>query len=179
MGKKEVGGGRMNMGRRKQAYEDKETAGLKRRRLYGFKQKEIKMMLGIWLLVLERMGYAEPVFVTVGDIMDKCRIYQITLSPAEIKSAYRVFKRFSLIDYNDDEIAKEEGIVRLYPSLQFCMDIGQLKQVVADYVSAIAEEGAGAEEERHGGEVQAEEAQTESNGDEQMENEAEGGDAAE
>ena len=179
IGYKAVVEDRMKVAMLQQADEDKETVGLKRLSLYRFNQKEIKMLLVIWLLFLERMGYAEPVFVTVGDIMDKCRIYQITLSPAEIKSAYRVFKRFSLIDYNDDEIAKEEGIVRLYPSLQFCMDIGQLKQVVADYVSDIAEEGAGAEEEQHGGEVQAEEAQTEPHGEEQMENEPEGGDADE
>ena len=88
----------------------------------------------LWLLFLERMGYAEPVYVTVGDIIDKCKIYQITLSPAEFKNTYRIFKRFSLIDYGDD-ITKEDGRVRLYPSLQFCMDIGELKQVMADYIS--------------------------------------------
>ena len=40
---------------------------------------------------------------------------------------------FCLIDYSDD-ITKEDGAVRLYPSLQFCMDIGQLKQVMAEFV---------------------------------------------
>ena len=85
------------------------------------------------------MGYEEPVHVTVGDIIDKCRIYQITLTPADFKNAYRLFKRFSLIDYNEAEIGKEDGIVRLYPSLSFCMDIGQLKQVIAEY-SADGEE---------------------------------------
>ena len=70
--------------------------------------------------------------VTVGDIIDKCKIYQINMKPAEFKDSYRVFKRFSLIDYSDD-ITTEEGKVRLYPTLQFCMDIGQLKQVMAEY----------------------------------------------
>lgn len=82
--------------------------------------------------VFERMGYADPVHITVGDIIDKCKIYQINMKPAEFKESYRIFKRFSLIDYGDD-IATEEGKVRLYPTLQFCMDIGQLKRVMAEY----------------------------------------------
>ncbi|HPF29403.1 MAG TPA: DUF4194 domain-containing protein, partial [Lachnospiraceae bacterium] len=111
---------------------DVDTVGLKRVNLYRFDQKQIRLLLALWLLFLERMGYAEPVYVTVGDIVDKCKIYQITLAPAEFKNAYRIFKRFSLIDF-DDEITTEDGTVRLYPSLQFCMDIGQLKQVMEEY----------------------------------------------
>lgn len=117
-----------------QADEDVDTVGLKRLNLYRFDRKEIRVLLVLWLLYLERMGYKEPVYVTVGDIIDKCRLYQFDLNPADLKNAYRVFKRFSLIDYGED-IVKEDGKVRLYPSLQFCMDIGQLKTVIAEYVS--------------------------------------------
>lgn len=131
---------RMKVAMLQQADEDVDTVGLKRISLYRFNQKEIRLLLVVWMLFLERMGYAEPVFVTVGDIMDKCGLYQIALTPAEIRGAYRVFKRFSLIDYNDDDITKEDGVIRLYPSLQFCMDIGQLKQVVADYVPDLSGE---------------------------------------
>ena len=53
--------------------------------------------------------------------------------PVEFKKAYATFRRFCLIDYSDD-ITKEDGAVRLYPSLQFCLDIGQLKQVMAEFV---------------------------------------------
>ena len=133
---------RMKVAMLQQADEDVDTVGLKRISLYRFNQKEIRLLLVVWMLFLERMGYAEPVFVTVGDIMDKCALYRIALTPAEIRGAYRVFKRFSLIDYNDDDIAKEDGVIRLYPSLQFCMDIGQLKQVVADYVPDLSGEEA-------------------------------------
>ena len=133
---------RMKVAMLQQADEDVDTVGLKRISLYRFNQKEIRLLLVVWMLFLERMGYAEPVFVTVGDIMDKCALYQIALTPAEIRGAYRVFKRFSLIDYNEDDITKEDGVIRLYPSLQFCMDIGQLKQVVADYVPDLSGEEA-------------------------------------
>lgn len=133
---------RMKVAMLQQADEDVDTVGLKRISLYRFNQKEIRLLLVVWMLFLERMGYAEPVFVTVGDIMDKCALYRIALTPAEIRGAYRVFKRFSLIDYNEDDITKEDGVIRLYPSLQFCMDIGQLKQVVADYVPDLSDEEA-------------------------------------
>lgn len=123
---------RMNVAMLQQADEDVETVGLKRLNLYRFDAKQTKLLMVLWLLFLERMGYADPVHITVGDIIDKCRIYQINMKPGDFKEAYRIFKRFSLIDYSDD-ITTEEGRVRLYPSLQFCMDIGQLKQVMAEY----------------------------------------------
>ena len=123
-----------------QADEDVETVGLKRINLYRFDAKQVKLF---WLLFLERMGYADPVHITVGDIIDKCKIYQINIKPADFKDSYRIFKKFSLIDYSDD-ITTEEGKVRLYPSLQFCMDIGQLKQVMAEY--ALDGEGIEAEQ---------------------------------
>ena len=112
--------------------EDVETVGLKRANLYRFDSKQIRLLLVLWMLYLERMGYKEPVFVTVGDIIDKCGIYQISLTPADFKGAYLVFRRFNLIDFGDD-IGREDGIVRLYPSLQFCMDIGQIKRVIEEY----------------------------------------------
>ena len=123
---------RMKVAMLQQSDEDVDTVGLKRMNLYRFDQKQIRLLLALWLLFLERMGYAEPVYVTVGDIVDKCKIYQITLTPPEFKNAYRIFKRFSLIDF-DDEVTTEDGTVRLYPSLQFCMDIGHLKQVMEEY----------------------------------------------
>lgn len=123
---------RMKVAMLQQNDEDIETVGIKRINLYRFDRKQIRLLLVLWLLFLERMGYEEPVHVTVGDIIDKCKIYQISLTPADFKNAYRIFKRFSLIDFGDD-ITSEDGTVRLYPSLQFCMDIGQLKQVMAEY----------------------------------------------
>ena len=134
---------RMKVVMLQQADEDVETVGLKRINLYRFDAKQVKLLMVLWLLFLERMGYADPVHITVGDIIDKCKIYQINIKPADFKDSYRIFKKFSLIDYSDD-ITTEEGKVRLYPSLQFCMDIGQLKQVMAEY--ALDGEGIEAEQ---------------------------------
>ncbi len=115
-----------------QADEDVETVGLKRSNLYRFDAKQVRLLMVLWLLFLERMGYADPVNITVGDIIDRCKIYQINMKPADFKEAYRIFKKFSLIDYSDD-VSTEDGKVRLYPSLQFCLDIEQLKLVMAEY----------------------------------------------
>lgn len=123
---------RMKVAMLQQSDDDVETVGLKRANLYRFDGKQVRLLMVLWLLFLERMGYAEPVYVTVGDIIDKCKIYQMNIAPSDFKNAYQIFKRFSLIDFGDD-IDKEDGVVRLYPSLQFCMDIGQLKSVMAEY----------------------------------------------
>ncbi len=125
---------RMQVAMLQQNDDDIETVGLKRINLLRFEPKQVRLLLVLWLLFLERMGYADPVYVTVGDIIDKCKIYKITMAPADFKKNYRLFKRFSLIDYSED-IATEDGKVKLYPSLQFCMDIGQLKQVMAEYAA--------------------------------------------
>lgn len=125
---------RMKVAMLQQSDEDMETVGLKRSNLFRFDGRQVRLLMVLWLLFLERMGYEEQVHITVGDIIDKCRIYQITMTPADFKSSYRIFKRFSLIDFGDD-IASEDGVVTLYPSLQFCMDIGQLKQVIEEYTS--------------------------------------------
>lgn len=123
---------RMEVAMLQQADEDVETVGLKRSNLYRFDAKQMKLLMILWLLFLERMGYTDFVYVTVGDIIDKCKLYHMNMKPVDVKEAYRIFKKFSLIDYSDD-ITTEDGKVRLYPSLQFCMDIQQLKQVMADY----------------------------------------------
>ena len=137
---------RMKVAMLQQSDDDVETVGLKRANLYRFDGKQVRLLMVLWLLFLERMGYAEPVYVTVGDIIDKCKIYQMNIAPSDFKNAYQIFKRFSLIDFGDD-IDKEDGVVRLYPSLQFCMDIGQLKSAMAEYTGNGAAETVETEDE--------------------------------
>lgn len=115
--------------------DDLDTVGLKRSNLFGFDGKQIQMLLVLWLLYLEKVGFSEEIYATVGDIIDKLKVYGIDIVPAEFKAAFKLFKRFSLINFSDAETA-EDSPVKLYPSLQFCMDIGQLKQVMAEYLPA-------------------------------------------
>lgn len=126
---------RMKVAMLQQADEDVETVGLKRLNLYRFDTKQIQLLMVLWGLFLERMGYSDAVYVTVGDIVDKCKIYQVMMKPSDFKDAYRIFKRFNLIDHSDD-VGTEEGKVRLYPSLLFCMDIGQFRRVMEEYLES-------------------------------------------
>ena len=61
---------RMKVAMLQQSDEDVETVGLKRINLYRFDAKQVKLLMVLWLLFLERMGYADPVHITVGDIID-------------------------------------------------------------------------------------------------------------
>ena len=60
-------------------------------------------------------------------------MYDVNLRPGGFKNAFRLFKRFSLIFYDENEM-EENSKVKLYPTLQFCMDIEQLKQVMKEYL---------------------------------------------
>lgn len=112
---------------------DLETVGVRRANLVNFDGKQTQMLLVLWLLYLEKVGFSEAIYVTVGEIVDKLKVYGVDLRPSEFKMAFRIFKRFSLISYDENENG-EDSKVRLYPSLQFCMDLEQLKQVMKEYL---------------------------------------------
>ena len=114
--------------------EDVEGGGFKRVNLLRFNKEQVQLLMVLWLLYLERMGYREPVFATVGDIVDKCSSYRIELKPADLKKAYKIFKRYSLIGYTDKEFS-EETVIELYPSIQFCLDVGQMKTILSERLS--------------------------------------------
>lgn len=113
--------------------EDLDTVGIKRSNLLNFDHKQTQVLLVLWLLYLEKVGFSEEIYTTIGEVIDKLKVYGIELIPSEFKSAFHVFKRFSLIYYSENDM-QEESKVKLYPSLQFCMDIGQLKRVLAEYL---------------------------------------------
>lgn len=112
---------------------DLDTVGIKRSNLVSFDGKQVQMLLVLWLLYLEKVGFSEEIYVTVGDVIDKCKVYGMELAPSEFRAAFKIFKRFSLISYDENETG-ENSRVKLYPSLQFCMDIPQLKQVMREYL---------------------------------------------
>ena len=86
------------------------------------------------LAKLHRLLDNKPIeYVAMALSVEMQAYCDIELTPVEFKKAYATFRRFCLIDYSDD-ITKEDGAVRLYPSLQFCLDIGQLRQVMAEFV---------------------------------------------
>lgn len=118
--------------------DDMDTVGLKRINHVSFSNNEVLTLLVLWMLFLERFGRAEQTYVEYGDIVDMQKRYGIAMSPNEMKTAMRTFKRYSLINFNESEIS-ETTVVRLYPTLQFAMSHEQFQAVVKEMCSSLQE----------------------------------------
>ena len=126
--------------------EDQETVGLKRANVVTFTNLQYHLLLVLWNVYLENLGYGEGNFVTKGDLIDKIRDYGVVVVRTELSAAFKLFKKHSLINYAEDEDG-EDMKIQLYPSLQFGWDIPQFKMVVGEYLKEEPEED-GEEEER-------------------------------
>ncbi len=113
--------------------EDEETVGLKRANVITFNTLQYHLLLVLWEVYLENLGYEEGNFVTKGDLIDKIKSYGVYPVSTDLKAAFKLFKKYSLIDFNENE-AGEEAKIQLYPSLQFGWDIPQLRTVAEEYM---------------------------------------------
>ena len=112
--------------------EDAETVGLKRANVVTFTTLQYHLLLVLWKVYLENLGYNEGNYVTKGDLIDKIKSYGLPLVRAELNVAFRLFKKYSLINFNEDEEG-EDMKIELYPSLQFGWDVLQFQTVVKEY----------------------------------------------
>ena len=119
--------------------EDAETVGLKRANVVTFSTLQYHLLLVLWKVYLENLGYNEGNFVTKGDLIDKIKSYDLPLVRGELNAAFRLFKKYSLINFNEDEEG-EDMKIELYPSLQFGWDIPQFQTVVKEYLKETPEE---------------------------------------
>lgn len=113
--------------------EDMETVGLKRANVVTFTNLQYHLLLVLWKVYLENLGYHEGNFVTKGDLIDKIRDYGVIIVRTELNAAFKLFKKYSLINYSEEEDG-EDMKIQLYPSLQFGWDIPQFKIVVGEYL---------------------------------------------
>ena len=113
--------------------EDEETVGLKRANVVAFTTTQYHLLLVLWKTYLENLGYSEGNFITKGDLIDKILSYGDIASKQELSAALKLFKKYSLINFNDNEEG-EDMLIQLYPSLQFGWDIPQFEAVVKEYV---------------------------------------------
>lgn len=113
--------------------EDEETVGLKRANIITFTNVQYHLLLVLWEIYLENLGYDEGNFVEKGDLIDKIKVYDVGVSTQELKAALKLFKKYSFINYDEMEQG-EEANIQLYPSLQFGWDIPQFKTVVNEYL---------------------------------------------
>ena len=117
--------------------EDEETVGLKRANVVSFTTVQYHLLLVLWKTYL---GYSEGNFITKGDLIDKIMSYGDIAGKQELSAALRLFKKYSLINYNENEDG-EDMLIQLYPSLQFGWDIPQFETVVREYIKDGDESG--------------------------------------
>lgn len=113
--------------------EDADTVGLKRVNVVTFSTLQYHLLLVLWKVYLENIGYSEGNFVTKGDLIDKIKSYEVQVTRTELNMALRLFKKYSLINFSDDE-SGEDMKIQLYPSLQFGWDLPQFQTVVREYI---------------------------------------------
>ena len=126
--------------------EDVDTVGLKRANVVTFSTLQYHLLLVLWEVYLENIGYSEGNFVTKGDLIDKIRSYDVQLTRTELNAAFRLFKKYSLINFSDDE-GGEDMKIQLYPSLQFGWDLPQFQTVAREYLKDETENIAETEDE--------------------------------
>lgn len=119
--------------------EDEETVGLKRANVVTFTTLQYHLLLVLWKVYLENLGYNEGNFVTKGDLIDKIKSYGLPLVRTELNAAFRLFKKYSLINFSEDEEG-EDMKIELYPSLQFGWDKPQFQMVVKEYLKETPED---------------------------------------
>lgn len=113
--------------------EDAETVGLKRANVVTFSNLQYHLLLVLWKVYLENLGYSEGNFVTKGDLIDKIRSYGVVLVKSELNTSLKLFKKYNLIGYDENE-SGENMKIQLYPSLQFGWDVPQFQTVAGEYL---------------------------------------------
>lgn len=126
---------------------DMETVGLKRANVVTFTNLQYHLLLVLWKVYLENLGCNEGNFVTKGDLIDKIRDYGVLVVRTELNAAFKLFKKYSLINYSEEEEG-EDMKIQLYPSLQFGWDLLQFKTVAGEYLKEDGESEKTAEDEK-------------------------------
>lgn len=122
--------------------EDEETVGLKRANVITFSTLQYHLLLVLWKVYLENLGLNEGNFVTKGDLIDKIKSYGVEPLKQELNGTFKLFKKYSLINFDEDEDG-EEMRIQLYPSLQFGWDIPQFQTVAKEYLKMDEDETEG------------------------------------
>lgn len=114
---------------------DEEAVGLKRANVVSFTTEQYHLLLVLWEVYLENLGYSEENIVMRGDLIDKIMAYEVDVDKSRLSAAMKIFKKYDLIDY-DIKDESEDAIITLYPSLQFGWDIAQFQTVTAEYMKS-------------------------------------------
>lgn len=124
---------------------DEETVGLKRANVVTFSTEQYHILLVLWEIYLENLGYNDENVVLKGDLIDKLKAYEVDADKKNLTAALNLFKKYSLIAY-DSKDNSEDAIITLYPSLQFGWDLTQFKTVTEEYMKKREDENTDVED---------------------------------
>ena len=113
---------------------DEDAVGLKRANIVTFTTEQYHLLLVLWEIYLENLGYNEENVVLLGDLIDKIKAYEVDIDSRRLSAAMELFKKYNLINF-DSKDKSEDAIVTLYPSLQFGWDVAQFQTVPAEYMN--------------------------------------------
>jgi hypothetical protein len=112
---------------------DEEAVGLKRANVVTFTTEQYHLLLVLWEIYLENLGYSDENVVMRGDFIDKIKAYEVEMDSNKLSAAMKIYKKYDLVDY-DPKDKSEDAIITLYPSLQFGWDVAQFQTVSAEYM---------------------------------------------
>jgi hypothetical protein len=113
---------------------DEDAVGLKRANIVTFTTEQYHLLLVLWEIYLESLGYNEENVVLLGDLIDKFKAYEVDIDSRRLSAAMELFKKYNLINF-DSKDKSEDAIVTLYQSLQFGWDVAQFQTVSAEYMN--------------------------------------------
>lgn len=112
---------------------DEEAVGLKRANVVTFTTEQYHLLLVLWEVYLENLGYSDENVVMRGDFIEKVKAYEVDMDSKKLSAAMKIFKKYDLVDY-DPKDKSEDAIITLYPSLQFGWDVAQFQTVSVEYM---------------------------------------------
>ena len=99
-----------------------------------FKKEEIRFIVVLWLMLIEKIERGEELSVTMGELTDRISAYKLEVSQdkRKLNPTMKLLKNYNLIDYKESDKGEDKKIY-LNPYLQFGWDISQLQNVVDEY----------------------------------------------
>lgn len=115
--------------------QDEDAQGLRKANVIQFTPLQYHLLLVLWQTYLSGLGTEDGTFIEMGTLVDRIKSFGIDVSGQELRTALKLFKKYMLIHYNEDDKG-ETARIRLYPSLQFGWDLPQFKTIADDILHA-------------------------------------------
>lgn len=77
---------------------DEEAVGLKRANVVSFTTEQYHLLLVLWEVYLENLGYSDGNLVLRGDLIDKMKAYEVDVDKTKLSAAMKLFKN---VGYQD------------------------------------------------------------------------------